>query len=121
MSFSFSFCLVLFSLPLGYVAPNLIKLVGLLFRYISANRVGVGTSSVSVSHATYDPPKPNVYSPTVSVQNGSGSIGHYDPYAPPRRTATTVNLPAAPSSSATANNHKLRESYIYLCIPFENL
>jgi hypothetical protein len=108
----FSLSSFLFCNACGWVPPNLINLVWLFCSgTFPPNRVGVGTSqSVSVSHVTYDPPKPNLYSP-VSGQNSSSSIAHYDPYAPPRRPVPAVNSPVASSSSSAAlNNHKLRES-----------
>ncbi|KAH9486987.1 E3 SUMO-protein ligase pli1 [Psilocybe cubensis] len=47
-------------------------------------------------HTAYDPPKPNHY--TQALPGSSSSIGHYDPYAPPRRP---TGLTPHPSSSAT--------------------
>ena len=63
-------------------------------RYTPSNRV---TSAIaSTSHGVYDPPKPNAYTQTVA-----SGVGHYDPYAPPRRPAT-VAAPVASSSSVKA-------------------
>ena len=56
-----------------------------------------GAAGPSTSHATYDPPKANLYSTSTA---GSSSIGHYDPYAPPKRpTGVSAPLPTPSSSS----------------------
>ncbi|KDR84933.1 hypothetical protein GALMADRAFT_149463 [Galerina marginata CBS 339.88] len=55
---------------------------------------GLPTSASSL-HSTFDPPKINPYA---TSHAGSSSIGHYDPYAPPRRPSG-VSAPIPSSSS----------------------
>jgi len=56
----------------------------------------------STAHTTYDPPKHSLYSSSTA---GTSTIGHYDPYAPPRR-------PSGPLPSSSSSSQKVPGNFL---------
>ena len=87
------------------------QLLAILRRYTSSRHPPPLSASLPLSasshHSIYDPPKVNHH--YASSHAGPSSIGHYDPYAPPRRpSGVSAPIPTSSASKPQGNRTLLR-------------